>query len=99
MANSGFNAEFLRAWQNEDNDSIDAVCVKLNKGITEDRNKWDKKKAQKEAARYRKEGVNLRKFSRQALEKIDGAAAATFLASLTTPSVGVAEKELGDTEE
>jgi len=85
MANSGFNAAFLRAWQNDDNDSIDAVCVELNEGVEKASDKWSKKSAQKEAARYRKEGVELRKFSRQALDKIDPKAAAKFIASLSEP--------------
>lgn len=78
---SGFNAEFLRAWQNEENETIDEVIASLNKGM--EKPVWDKKMAQKEAARYRKAGVNLRKFGRQRVnQKIDSSAAQSFLDSL-----------------
>lgn len=81
---SGFNAEFLRAWANESNTCIDDVVAEMNSNTKDgERPTWDKKKAQKEAARYRLKGVNLRKFGRTAQNKIDVEAANAFLASLT----------------
>ena len=84
MAQSGFNAEFIRAWENEDNDTVDAVVAELNNGDKEgERPTWEKKAVQKEAARYRKSGVNLRKFRKpRVLEKIVADEANAFLASL-----------------
>lgn len=86
MANSGFNAEFLRAWQDEKHTSIDDVVATLNGEVEEGvLPAWTKKKAQVEAARYRKAGVDIRKFSRGALTRIDSEAAVDFLASLGVP--------------
>ena len=86
MSQSGFNAEFLRAWQNDNNKSIDDVVAELNGAVPEgEKPTWDKKKAQTEAARYRKAGVGIRRFSRKDREPIDVDAAADFLASLGEP--------------
>lgn len=85
MAQSGFNAEFLRAWSNTNNACIDDVVNELNGEVKEgEKPGWNKKMAQKEAARYRQKGVNLRKFGRPTtLAKINADAANAFLASLT----------------
>jgi len=84
MAQSGFDAAFLRAWQNEDCETIDDVVNVLNADTPEgERPEWDKATAQKTAARYRKAGVNLRKFTRpRSKVVVDTEAANAFLASL-----------------
>ena len=90
MAASGYNPVFLRAWENTDNETIDDVVKELNENDPPkegQKPRWDKAGTQKEAARYRQKGVNLRKFGRpRVLDKIVADEANKFLESLHAPA-------------
>lgn len=94
---SGFNAAFLRAWENRDNETIDDVIATLNEGVEDKSAQWTKKSAQKEAARYRKAGVELRKFTRPRIkEAVNVEAAKAFLEQLTAKHEDTGAKDALD---